>query len=68
MRTSCVMDDYVEGNGKERHAGKIDRRLSSREATVFVNEETNTVTVSFKGTGLSGEDLAADVALFDNKA
>ena len=34
-----------------------------------MNEETNTVTVSFKGTNpSSGEDLAADVALFDNKA
>ena len=47
----------------------IDRSLSIREATVFVNEETDTVTVSFKGTNfMNVQDVAADVALYDNKA
>ena len=47
----------------------VDRELSNREATVFVNKELNEVIVAFKGTNFaSGQDLAADYALFDNMA
>ena len=66
--------DYIEKvmqkpgssfNGNEY----VDRTLSIREATVFVNQLDGEVVVAFKGTNiLSGEDLAADYALFDNMA
>ena len=62
--------DYVEKDMREKGIpDTIDRSLSIREATVFVNEETDTVTVSFKGTNfMNVQDVAADVALYDNKA
>ena len=61
--------NYVEDDMKKKGmTDRIDRSLSSREATVFVNDKTNTVTVSFKGTNpTSVQDIAADVALYDNK-
>ena len=61
--------DYVEKDMREKGIpDTIDRSLSIREATVFVNEETDTVTVSFKGTNfMNVQDVAADVALYDNK-
>ena len=47
----------------------VDRELTMREATVFVNQLDGEVVVAFKGTNfLNGDDIAANYALFDNMA
>ena len=47
----------------------VDRTLSTREVTVFVNQLDGEVVAAFKGTNfLNGDDIAANYALFDNMA
>ncbi len=63
------IEEHIKTDGKFSETQELDRELSSREATIFVDKAIKEVVVSFKGTNfLSGEDLAADYALFDNDA
>eukprot|EP00942_MAST-04A_sp_MAST-4A-sp1_P006704 g6704.t1 len=63
------IEEHIKTDGKFSETQELDRELSSREATIFVDKAIKEVAVSFKGTNfLSGEDLAADYALFDNDA